>query len=35
MTDVGLKTIFIFCCVGLLVSMVLVIYGLDLSEGFF
>jgi hypothetical protein len=35
MTDTGLKTIFIFCCVGLLVSMLLVIYGLNLSEEFF
>jgi hypothetical protein len=33
--DADLKTIAIFCSLGLLVSMLLIIYGLDLSEGFF
>jgi hypothetical protein len=33
--DADLKTIIIFCGVGLLMSALLVIYGLDLSEGFF
>jgi hypothetical protein len=37
-TEVGvesLKTVAIFCGVGLLVSLLLVTYGLDLSPGFF
>jgi hypothetical protein len=33
--DADLKTIVIFCGVGLLISVLLVIYGLDLSEGLF
>jgi hypothetical protein len=33
--DTDLKTIAIFCSVGLLISVLLVIYGLDLSDGLF
>lgn len=30
-----LKELALFCCAGLLVSLLMMTYGLDLSEGFF
>jgi hypothetical protein len=34
-TDMTLKTIVIFCCTGLVVSLLCATHGLDLSPGFF